>query len=160
MRPLDDAKGRKEWVGALCKNRRSFQCNCVNQVTVFKFLVYSVNNTCRSLFYVKSLWVNLISLIPLDDANARKEWVGALCKNRRSFQCTIASENDLLILTAYCFGNSSQMSIMNKEQSSCSTVYQIFPKLANNSIIFLLSKIKTNLILVPKRFFQFYHFKQ
>ena len=134
--------------------------NCVNQVTVFKFLVYSVNKTCHPLFYVIFIWVNLISLIPLDDANARKEWVGALCKNRRSFQCTIASENDLLILTAYCFGNSSQMSIMNKEQSSCSTVYQILPKLANNSIIFLLSKIKTNLILVPKRFFQFYHFKQ
>ena len=102
MRPLNDAKARKEWVGALCKNRRSFQCNCVNQVTVFKYLVYSVNNTWRPLFYVIYLWVNLISLRPLNDANARKEWVGALCKNKRSFLCTIASENDLLILTAYC----------------------------------------------------------
>ena len=154
MRPLDDTKARKEWVGALWKNRRSSQYTiakendlliltayCVNQVTVFKYLVYLVN-TCCPLFYVKSLLVNLLSLIPLDDANARKEWVGALCKKRRSFQCTIASENDLLILTAYCFGNSSQMSIMNKEQSSCSTVYQIFPKPAKNSMSFLLSKLE------------------
>ena len=29
---------------------------CVNQVTVFKFFVYSVNKTCRWLLYIISLW--------------------------------------------------------------------------------------------------------
>ena len=44
---------------------------CVNQVTVFKFLVYSVNNTRRPLLYIISPWMIFIFLFYMDCSNWR-----------------------------------------------------------------------------------------